>query len=543
MDVRVAQFRSKAVQSAWKYICQLRVQLQKNKASLVLGAGISRDLNLPLWERLIERIKTAMADKAPEVSAVGDAPGKAALVLFEMFYSYRKAEIEKNGGYSGSALMERKILSDWREMIHEALYQETSDRERINTIDKHPYFREMIEFIKQSELTVNYNFDDYIEYGLSRDELNPTKHERPYQTVWSHHSQFTKDKCVIYHPNGFLPLDKKKFQSENLIFSDGAFADQLLDGIGGSLSTLLHVLTKKTSILIGHSLTDSTLLHLLRKAASISPGNYNYFVRFTDDAIDPQNQVAIFEANFNNYNLITLFFNSADIKEFLLAITLPEDDFLHISDILGLQTKYNYYLVGAVGIGKSTVISQFGNLITLDEWFDERPAEMALSPEHLSTTKTITIDSWANEQFGKKNNYLEGKKVGVFLIDRSPLDPLSFVVGVSESDRARSMLEQGIRPGQSKKKIECGEVIHMLGNPNEIWSRLITKRKEGDWPPDKIDKLQETSMRLYSPLQPKIIYSTDRKEVDVVRDVARVIFSCTYAPADLDEQMCRIANG
>ena len=31
---------------------------------------------------------------------------------------------------------------------------------------KHPYFIEMIEFIKHSELTVNYNFDDYIEYGF-----------------------------------------------------------------------------------------------------------------------------------------------------------------------------------------------------------------------------------------------------------------------------------------------------------------------------------------------------------------------------------------
>lgn len=108
----------------------------------------------------------------------------------------------------------------------------------------HPYFVEMIEFIKNSELTVNYNFDDYIEFGLSCTDLNPTRHERPYQTIWSHHSQFTKDKCVIYHPNGFLPLDSKKFQSEELIFSDGAFADQLLDGLGGNLSTLLHVITK-----------------------------------------------------------------------------------------------------------------------------------------------------------------------------------------------------------------------------------------------------------------------------------------------------------
>ena len=540
----VSKFQSGEVISAWKYICQLRVQLNKNKASLVLGAGISQDLKLPLWDVLIKKIKEAMQLKAPEAMLVSDAPGKAALVLFEIFRAYRISEIQAEERYDTNNLIEKKILSDWRELIHEALYCNTKEAERRVTIDNHPYFKEMIAFVKQSELTINYNFDDYVEFGLSCADLNPTKNERPYQTVWSHHAQFTKDKCVIYHPNGFLPFDKKKFQSENLIFSDGAFADQLLDGIGGGLSTLLHVLTKKTSILLGHSLTDSTLLHLLRKSAAVSPGNYNYFIRFMHDneVLDTQSRAAIFDANFNNYNLITLFFKSCDIKEFLLAITIPDEEFLLESDVLGLATKYCYYMVGSIGIGKSTVLSQFGNLITLDEWFDERPYEMAKSPEDLSTDKTMTIDSWTNQQFGKKNNYLTSKKIGIFLIDRSPIDPLTFVVDVTEEERARSMLNQGIRPGKSSKLIESGEIIHLVGEPDEIWARLITKRKETSWPPEKIAKLQSKSLELYEPLMPRKIQSTGRREVDVIRDVAKIIFSTEYSPADIDTQIRNIAN-
>lgn len=538
----MTQIKSENVKFAWKYICQLRSQIEKNRASLVLGAGISIDLKLPMWGELLDKIKAVISQKIPEASSIQDPPGKAALILFEMFSSYKKEEVKKLPEYDNAFLVDKKILSDWREMIHGALYSNINESNRRALIDAHPYFKQLIEFAKTSEITVNYNFDDFIEFGLSQDEFNSSRNERPYQTIWSHHSQFTKNNCVIYHPNGFLPFDSKKFQSESLVFSDGSFADQLLDGISGNFSTLLHVLTKKTSILIGHSLTDSTLLHLLRKATTISPGNYNYFIHYTPAGYEQQNKAAIFEANFNNYNLITLFFDSHDIREFLHAVTMPEVEFLEISDVFGLETKYIYYLVGSIGIGKSTALSQFGSLTTLDEWFDERPAVMALSPDDISTGNTITVDSWTNAQFGKKNNYLNRKKIGVFLVDRSPLDPLSFVVNVAESDRARSMIENGIRPGQSQRKVEQGEIIHMLGDSKEIWSRLITKRKEYSWPPEKIEDLQNKSHRLYAPLAPKIIYATQRKELDVIRDIAKVIFSENYEPANLDERLSEIAN-
>lgn len=156
------KFKSASIQNSWKYICQLRVQLQKNRSSLVLGAGISWDLDLPLWGDLINRIKTLMQDSAPEVITVNDAPGKAAFVLFEMFFSYRKREIIAENQYSSDVLIERKILADWRKIIHQALYQGIDNAKRKKILNDHPYFIEMLEFIKHSELTVNYNFDDYI---------------------------------------------------------------------------------------------------------------------------------------------------------------------------------------------------------------------------------------------------------------------------------------------------------------------------------------------------------------------------------------------
>ncbi|MCY1549042.1 hypothetical protein D9M68_851910 [compost metagenome] len=104
------------------------------------------------------------------------------------------------------------------------------------------------------------------------------------------------------------------------------------------------------------------------------------------------------------------------------------------------------------------------------------------------------------------------------------------------------MITGGIRPGHSRATVESGEIIHMVGDPQEIWSRLITKRKETSWPPERIHTLQETSKAIYLPLQPHFVNATGRKEIDVMRDIAKIIFSPNYNPKDIDSRLIEISN-
>ena len=53
----------------------------------------------------------------------------------------------------------------------------------------------------------------------------------------------------------------------------------------------------------------------------------------------------------------------------------------------GARRKFVYYLIGAVGVGKSTAISNFRNLITYDEWIDERREDMAIPEKRLPLSK------------------------------------------------------------------------------------------------------------------------------------------------------------
>jgi hypothetical protein len=95
----------------------------------------------------------------------------------------------------------------------------------------------------------------------------------------------------------------------------------------------------------------------------------------------------------------------------------------------GAQRKFVYYIIGAVGVGKSTAISNFRNLYTYDEWIDERRPDMAVPEQRFSKSqrkRIPEINRWTAEQFRKKNLSLAKSHSGINVSDRCPLDPLTF---------------------------------------------------------------------------------------------------------------------
>ena len=148
------------------------------------------------------------------------------------------------------------------------------------------YLNAFTDIIKQSPLTVTYNFDDSLEqmlaFARSADESETT---RGYEMVDRPNSQFRRSDSVIYHPNGCLPAVFENGASADVVFADDLFQDQLISAANGKYVHLSGHLFRNTCLLIGLSLEDSTLQSVLRQNAVQNPGNIHYIVQYTPAGI------------------------------------------------------------------------------------------------------------------------------------------------------------------------------------------------------------------------------------------------------------------
>ena len=225
-------------------------------------------------------------------------------------------------------------------------------------------------------------------------------------------------------------------------------------------------LFRNTCLLIGLSLEDSTLQSLLRQNAVQNPGNIHYIVQYTpsNSARDSEIEETIFKANFESFGLCTLFLSGEEIHTLATLIEMEPSTFS--SRHARLKPKFVYYMIGSVGAGKSTAASNFRNLITYDEWIDERKPDLAKPEGDVSNDKVPGLNEWIAAQFHKKNFALQGCQEGVHVVDRAPLDPLTFGPKEDRRKKAKALLER-ITDGDTWK-VEPGHIIELSASLEEI---------------------------------------------------------------------------
>jgi hypothetical protein len=190
-----------------------------------------------------------------------------------------------------------------------------------------------------------------------------------------------------------------------------------------------------------------------------------------------------------------------------------------------------------VGAGKSTATCNFNNLYTYDEWVDERPPEIAVPVDDVDESRVPEIDAWIALQFFKKNYALLNKKEGIHLLDRSPLDPLTFTEVAHRPNRAKELLAAVTEGGSWE--IEDGHVIFLECDPPEIRQRLSFKHKY--WNTSKIRQLLDRNEEVYGNLTKSVVCTRGRQIAEVSREIAQIIFLNEYRPVSIQEQLKVVA--
>jgi hypothetical protein len=399
--------------------------------------------------------------------------------------------------------------------------------------------KEWIPVILKSGMTVNYNFDDTIQQLIMLDKPPHPGTVRAFETVWNAYLPFRSESAILYHPNGFLPRNLLENPSDSLVFSEESFADQLIESMAGHHASLIHHLSKTTCIFMGLSLSDPTLRHLLRQSAVINPGHYHYYVQHmrAGDKRDAEVEKSIRDANFEVYNLITLFLNDEEYAALGRLLTMDKDLFLKEAEELGAELSYFFYLSGPIGAGKTTALGYFGSFKTYEEWTGVRPPELAKPWKDLTKLEREFIDNWIAGQFEIRNTILIKHEIGIHICDRTPLDPISFNEDAEVSAKARFITEH-LRPGKSHRRAQEGKVILLIGAPDELEARVVGRHKQSS--STLIADLQKRLQRIFDGGAVAIVDTSGMSIPQVVKQLSRIVLLDDYVPFNLADRLVQL---
>lgn len=522
-------------------LAHMRAQIQANRFGLIFGSGLSRSFGIRTWAALVDAIsqdeRVHGQDLFRNLSHRVTLPYKTEL-LFQNYRRTRLMELQTQRGSRRES--EYRIMAEWLTIVAEHLYKDAPE-DFGTAVRSHPYLRHYLSIINSTPFTITYNFDDFLEQALNthRGEED-RKLSRGYEVVTNPWTQFRRQTAVIYHPNGIVPQELMETPVDRIVFSEASYAERLIGAMAGDYASILNHLSKTTCLFIGLSLEDEVMRNLLVQSARTSPGNYHYYIYYLEsgESISEGHKEAIRQANFAVYNLITLFLDNSLIASLgrLLDIHNTSDNvFADMCDEVGCRAAYRYYITGSLGVGKSTAVNQYRNLTILDEWLEPRLPVLRKPWDQLTDEELAEADRWLSKQFRLKNDNLRHERVGVFMVDRPPLDPLAFTPRNDWPGKATELLD-AICPGEADWSVAPGQVIVLTGDAKELAIRLLLTKREG-YTEEKLRLMEETILEVYEGPGVVVVDTRGLAIGDVAKRIGEIIHLESYEEFDLHERL------
>lgn len=517
-----------------------------------MGSGVSDDLGIPKWTDLIKRI-----DEQLRYNSEGAPESYRAEQLFQHYKAKKTAKLR----WQNTERLYATVASGWRDVVAQCLY--TNFRNKDGNLDQkayeekiaaHPYLRSLGKLARRAQLVVTHNFDDALELAI---DLDPASVEvqpgRRYYSFWRPEPFLRRGMVNIYHPNGFTPLRGGTRASESLILTEASFADHLANTNAEESHFLLRHLSDKTCLIVGHSLSDGTLKNALRQHASQRPAHVNYYVHWHpsgEAGLNDSNRNAIREANFETYNLITIFASSKEIADIVQMISMNEDELRgHLALQSAMVSRFVYYIVGAVSSGKSTIIRHLRNLETIEEWPNNMPTVMNRPSIGLNEDQEQEIDRRLEEAIWVKNSEIGNIKNGIVAVDRAPLDFVAFPAQETETlgETARKRTTPVLKRLEAREFRELcpGQVIVVQAEPDVLLERQLQR---GRIKPEEVadgsqtrylERQQDRLGKIYQKaIDEGSVVKTNRYSVaGPAKTAARIIHLNEYKPFDFSGRL------
>jgi len=137
-----------------------------------------------------------------------------------------------------------------------------------------------------------------------------------------------------------------------------------------------------------------------------------------------------------------------------------------------------YYLMGIVGVGKSTLRENLRKALPeagiYEEWPETMAAEVNNAMDSMSQCSAEEIQEWIFSQLADKNKLVLADARPTLIIDRSPLDTFAFYPPGQWKARATQMFDA--LHMKSAAPLAPGEIIFLEGSPKAVSARLCETR-------------------------------------------------------------------